>query len=79
MMRWFPKLQVATACFSFSLPELNFLDPYFIIMCMHNNHCHRVTAHLQFIYMYIYIYIYIFEYTVSGGEEKYIRGFCILI
>jgi hypothetical protein len=37
---------VATACFSCSPPDLNFLDPYFIFMYMHNNHCHRVTAHL---------------------------------
>ena len=48
MLRWFPRLQVATACFSCSPNELNFLDPYFIFMCMHNNHCHRATAHLQF-------------------------------
>ena len=53
MLRWFPRLQVATACFSCSPPNLNFLDPYFafmlslIFMYMHNNHCHRVTAHLQ--------------------------------
>jgi len=47
MLRWFPGLQVATACFSCSPPNLNFLDPCFIIMYMHNNHCHRVTAHLQ--------------------------------
>jgi hypothetical protein len=32
MLRWFPTLQVATACFSCSPPELNFLDPYFIFM-----------------------------------------------
>jgi hypothetical protein len=25
----------------------SFLDPYFIFMYMHNNHCHRATAHLQ--------------------------------
>jgi hypothetical protein len=28
----FPRLQVATACFSCSPPDLNFLDPYFIFM-----------------------------------------------
>ena len=39
--------QVATACFSCNPPDLNFLDPYFIFMYMHNNHCYRVTAHLQ--------------------------------
>ena len=47
MLIWFPRLQVATACFSCSPPDLNFLDPYFIFMYMHNNHCHGVTAHLQ--------------------------------
>ena len=30
-----------------SPPKLNFLDPYFIFMYMHNNHCHQVTAHLR--------------------------------
>ena len=39
--------QVATACFSCSPPDLNFLYPYFIFMYMHYNHCHRTTAHLQ--------------------------------
>ena len=28
MLTWFPRLQVATACFSYSLPDLNFLDLY---------------------------------------------------
>jgi len=32
MLRWLPRLQVATACFSCSPPDLNFLDPYFIFM-----------------------------------------------
>ena len=47
MLRWFPRLQVATTCFSCSPPDLNFLDLYFVFMYMHNNHCHRATAHLQ--------------------------------
>jgi len=47
MLRWLPRLQVATACFSCSPPYLNFLDPYFIFMYMHYNHCHRVTVHLK--------------------------------
>jgi len=39
-------------CFSCSPPDLNFFYSYvcylyFIFMYMHNNHCHRVTAHLQ--------------------------------
>ena len=53
MPRWFPRLEVATACFSCSPPDLNFLDPYFIFMYMHYNHCHRATAHLQ-LNMYYY-------------------------
>ena len=47
MLKWFPRLQVAAACFSCSPPNLNLLDPYFIFMYMHNNHCHWATAHLQ--------------------------------
>ena len=47
MLRWFPRLQVATACFLCSPPNLNFLAPYFIFMYAHYNHCHRATAHLQ--------------------------------
>ena len=47
MLNWFPRLQVATACFSCSPPELSFLDPYFISMYKHYNHCQRETAHLQ--------------------------------
>ena len=47
MLRWFPRLQVATACFSCSPPDLNFLDPYFLFMYMCYKHCHRATAHLQ--------------------------------
>jgi hypothetical protein len=58
MLRWFSRIQVASACFSCSPPDLNFLDPYFIFMYMHYNHCHWATAHLQ-LYIYIYIYIYI--------------------
>ena len=47
MLRWFPRLQVATACFSCGPPDLNLLDPYFVSIYMHNNNCHRVTTHLQ--------------------------------
>ena len=32
MLRCFPRLQVATACFSCSPPDLNLLDPYIICM-----------------------------------------------
>jgi len=38
---------IATACFSCSPPDLNFLDPCFIFMYTHNDHCHRAIAHLQ--------------------------------
>jgi len=44
MLRWFPRLQVATACFSCSPPDLNFLDTYLVFMYVHDNHCHRTTA-----------------------------------
>jgi hypothetical protein len=32
MLRWFPRLKIATARFSRSPPDLNFLDPYFTFM-----------------------------------------------
>ena len=47
MLRWFPRLEAATAWSSCSPPELNILDPYFIFMYIHYNHFHRATAHLQ--------------------------------
>jgi hypothetical protein len=57
MLRWFPRLQVTTACFSCSPPNLNFLvtyikflATYFVSMYTHNNHCHRVAA--QYYYYY---------------------------
>ena len=57
MLRWFPTLQIATACFSCSPPDLNLLDPYFIFMYMRNKHCHRATAHLLFVKHIIIIII----------------------
>jgi len=36
MLRWFPRLLVATACFSCSPPDLDFFDPYFIFIYMHD-------------------------------------------
>jgi len=62
MLRWFQRLQAATACFSCSPPNFNFLDPYFIFMYMHYNHCHRVTAHLQ-------LNIYYYYYKLEIGEN----------
>ena len=47
VLRWFPRFQVATTCFSCSPSDTSFLDPYFIFMYVHNNHCHRVITHLQ--------------------------------
>jgi len=32
MLSWFPRLRVATECFSCSRSDLNFLDPYFVFM-----------------------------------------------
>jgi hypothetical protein len=55
MLRWFVRLQVATACFSYSPPDLTSLDPYFIFMYMHYNHCHRATGNLQLNIYYKYI------------------------
>ena len=38
-----PKIpSCAITCFSCSPPYLNFLDPSFIFMYMHNDHCHRL-------------------------------------
>jgi len=54
MLRWFPRFQVATSCFSCSPSDLNFLDPYFAFMYMHNNHYHRATAHLQLNLLLLY-------------------------
>ena len=44
MLRWFPRFQVPTACFSCSPPDLNCLDPYFIFMYMHYNHWGKTMA-----------------------------------
>ena len=70
MLKWFPRLQVATACFSCSPPDLNFLDPYFIFMYMHYNHCHRATAHLQFII--IIIIIIIISFSLQAAPDGWI-------
>ena len=54
-------LQLATARFSCSPPDSNFLapylnllDPYFIFIYTHNNHCHRARANLQLNILLLY-------------------------
>ena len=49
---------IATACFSCSPPDINFLVIYFIPMYMHNDHCHRVTAQLQLINIIFYFFYF---------------------
>ena len=61
ILRWFPTFQVATTCFSCSPPDLTLLDPYFIFVYVHNNHCHRATTQLQ---LHIYYY-YLLYFDVS--------------
>jgi len=57
ILRWFPRFQVATTCFSCSPPDLNLLVTNFIF-CIHvKNHCHRVTTQLQLINIIIIINI----------------------
>jgi hypothetical protein len=59
MLRWFPRFQVATTCFSCSPPDLyvNLLvNQLLIFVYMLNNHYHRVTAQLQ-LNKYYYIII----------------------
>jgi hypothetical protein len=77
MLRWFPRLQVATACFSCSLPDVNFLDLHFIFMYMHYNHWHRATAHLQLNIYYYYYYQRISHFSASAGKHSLILGYVI--
>ena len=65
MLRWFPRLQVATACFSCSTTDLKTLISCFILTYMHNNHCQRATAKLQLIKYY---YIYNIMLTARSGS-----------
>ena len=71
MLRWFPRPQVATACFSCSPPDLNFLDPYFNFMYTHNNHCHWATAHLQLniLLLLLLLLYFIYRCTVHFVES----------
>jgi hypothetical protein len=72
MLRWVPRLQVVTACFSCSPPDLNFLDPYFIFMYMHYNHCHRATAHLQLNILLLLLFLYLAAACIQTSASIYI-------
>jgi hypothetical protein len=75
MLRWFPTLQVATACFSCSPPDLNFLVPYFTFMYMHNNHCHRATANWQ-LNILLLLLLLLFNTTIRyGGVDMWLHSF----
>jgi hypothetical protein len=72
------RLQVAIAGFSCSLPDYN-LDPYFIFMYMHYNHCHRTTAHLQLIIIIIInSYMNIWD-TMARNPSRNIAETCQLV
>ena len=69
---------VATACFSCSPPDLNFLVIYFISMYMHNDHCHRVTAQLQLINIIIIITIItiICSFYITSFKKCVVKSIC---
>jgi len=64
MLRWFPRLEVATACLSCSPPALNFIDPYFIFMYVHYNHFHRGDSPFALKYIIIIIIIIIIHFIL---------------
>jgi len=66
MLRWFPRLQVASACFSCSPPDLSFLDPYFIFVYMHYNHCHRATDHFRLNILLLLLLLLLCIFSVMG-------------
>jgi len=69
ILRWFPTLQVATACFSCSAPDLNLLDPDFNFMYMHNNQ--RATANLQLNILLLLLLLLLLSYHYrSQGRRK---------
>ena len=55
-----------------ALPTENFLDPYFIFMYMHNNHCHQMTAHLQLNILLLLLSIYCKSTIYFRQRRKYI-------
>ena len=63
MLRWFPRLQVATTCFSCSPPDLNLLVTNLIFCVYENSHCHRVTTQLLLIVIIIIIIIIIHHWN----------------
>jgi hypothetical protein len=82
MPRWFPRLQIATACFSCVPPDLNFLDPYFIFMYMHYNHCHRAKVHLQLHILLLLLILLLYScvrrlYTLSHACMR--DSLCVLL
>jgi hypothetical protein len=52
MLSWFPRLQVATTCFSCSPPDVNVVANQFHVFYVLNDRCHRVTTQLQLIKYY---------------------------
>ena len=62
--------QVATARFSCSPPDLNFLDSYFTFMYMHNNHCHRVTANLQLNILLLLLLLLLLSSSSSSSSSS---------
>jgi hypothetical protein len=82
MLRWFSRLQVATACFLFNPPDLDYLDPYFIFMYMRNNHCHQVTVHLQLNVLLLLLLLLnytLLTHILSGAELLYMSLQIILL
>jgi hypothetical protein len=57
MLSWFPRLQVATRCFSCSPPDVNLVANQSHVLYVLNDHCHRVTTQLQLINIIIMMII----------------------
>jgi len=78
MLRRFPRFQVATAWFSCSPPDLNFLDPYFMFM---SSLFHIYVPLLPddspirsqtYYYYYYYYYYYIVEVTSKCPTDDWL-------
>ena len=82
VLRWFPRLQVATTCFSCSPPDLNLLVANVIFCIQVKNHCRRVTTQLQLIIVIISfvqdIYTYIPE-TNYVPREYFVAAILLLL